>query len=374
MLHVQDYLRSGKTHQHLRDELGIRATYHGALPLVILNYDQLNSPKTHPIVRECRGLVLHARTHDLVARSFPRFFNWGEMTDEMKRFDFTDFTAHTKEDGSLVLFYFFDGAWRVSTRGSFAQEKFRNLELTWHDAIARTLGVAAVSDLLGRLDESLTYVCELCSLWNTIVRRYAEPVLYLLSAYRGQDELAPQDVDALLMGPAGALFRRPGRHPFTSVAEIKGFLQRQASADPTFEGVVIRDRHASRWKIKSPTYLGLHQLGTEGPDAFSPKHLLPFIMAGEGDELLAYYPQIEEGYRAIERKVKEAHVRLGEAWEASWRIVDQKAFAQAIQGKTPFTGILFGLRRAHGAEQTRALLDQAWRDSAEMILKVLFKM
>ena len=63
----------------------------------------------HPVVRECRGLVLHAQTHDLVARSFPRFFNWGEMAEEMKGFDFSDFTVHTKEDGSLVLLYFFAG-------------------------------------------------------------------------------------------------------------------------------------------------------------------------------------------------------------------------------------------------------------------------
>jgi RNA ligase len=374
MLHVQHYLRAGKTHQHLRDELGIRATFHDALPLVILNYDQLNSPKSHPIVRECRGLVLHTQTHDLVARAFPRFFNWGEMTDEMKRFDFSDFTAHTKEDGSLVLFYFFAGAWRASTRGSFAQDKFRDVDLTWHDAFARALGLAAVTDLAGRLDESLTYVCELCSPWNTVVRRYPEPVLYLLSAYRGPHELSPHEVDALLAGRAGALFRRPRRHDFTSVEDVRAFLQQQAATDPTFEGVVIRDRHGSRWKIKSATYLGLHQLGTEGPDAFSAKHLLPFILAGEADELLAYYPQIEADYRAMETKVKDAHARLAEVWEANWQIEGQKEFAQAIQGKTPFTGILFALRRAHGANQTRERLDQAWRDSAEMILKVLFKM
>jgi RNA ligase len=369
MLHVQNYLRNGKTHQHLRDELGIRAVRHETLRLVILNYDQIDSPKSHPIVRECRGLVLHTETHDLVARSFPRFFNWGEMTEEMKRFDFSRFTAHTKEDGSLVLLFFFEGQWRLTTRGSFAEDVMRNQELTWHDAVCRVLGVPAVADLAGRLDESLTYVCEFCSPFNPVVRRYAESVLYLLSAFRGEKELAPQEVDALCT----AQFRRPTKHEFTGIEQIRAFLQEQAAADPTFEGVVIRDRHGSRWKIKSPTYLGLHQMGTSGEEAIEPKHLLPFVLAGEEDELLNYYPQVRELYRECKGKVEVAFARLEETWSACRQIEDQKAFAQAIQGRTPFVAILFALRKVHGKEQTREHLLRAWRNADEMILKVLFR-
>jgi hypothetical protein len=82
-LQVQEYLHSGKSWANLTDELGIKVVFHPSLPLVTVNYDQIESPKTHPIVRECRGLVLHRQTFDLVARSFPRFFNWGEVADEM---------------------------------------------------------------------------------------------------------------------------------------------------------------------------------------------------------------------------------------------------------------------------------------------------
>src|SRR5262249_29163226 len=157
------YLHSGKTFDDLRTELGIRRVQHETLPLVILNYDQIDSPKAHPVVRECRGLVLHAHTYELVARGFPRFFNWGELTEEMKRFDFSDFTALTKEDGSLVLLFRFAGAWQVSTRGSFARDTFRNSTLTWYDGITRALRLCSLAELQGRLDESLCYVCEFCS-------------------------------------------------------------------------------------------------------------------------------------------------------------------------------------------------------------------
>ena len=61
MLNVQNYLRSGKTLDDLTDELGIKSTPHENLPLVILNYSQIDSPKTDAIVRECRGLILDKR-------------------------------------------------------------------------------------------------------------------------------------------------------------------------------------------------------------------------------------------------------------------------------------------------------------------------
>lgn len=78
MLEVQTYLRGGKTIDDLESELGIKAIAHPTLPLVILNYNQIESPKRNSIVRECRGLVLEVGTWNVVARSFQRFFNFGE--------------------------------------------------------------------------------------------------------------------------------------------------------------------------------------------------------------------------------------------------------------------------------------------------------
>src|SRR5262249_41393622 len=159
--------------------------------------------------------------------------------------------------------------WRITTRGSFARDTIhRSVTLTWHDGICQALGVSALADLASRLDPSLCYVCEFCSPHNTVIRRYAEPVLYLLSAFRGEVELPPAEVDALAVPP----FRRPVCHPFGSIEAIQAFLLGQASKDPTFEGVVIRDRHGSRWKVKSPTYLGMHHLSTQGVEAFHPRH------------------------------------------------------------------------------------------------------
>lgn len=114
MLEIQKYLLSGGSFCDLNEKLGIKPCYHPELPLVILNYDQIESPKLDPFVREARGLVLNSNDFSLVARSFPRFFNWGEVPEEMDQFDFTDFTVQSKEDGSLALLYYFENNWHLT--------------------------------------------------------------------------------------------------------------------------------------------------------------------------------------------------------------------------------------------------------------------
>jgi hypothetical protein len=44
--------------------------------LLVLNYDLIESPKSHPIVMECRSLILD-KQFNVVSRSFDRFFNLG---------------------------------------------------------------------------------------------------------------------------------------------------------------------------------------------------------------------------------------------------------------------------------------------------------
>jgi hypothetical protein len=369
MLQVQTYLRGGKALEDLTTELGIKVQRHDTLPLAILNYDQIESPKTHPIVRECRGLVIRSDNYDLVARGFARFFNWGEVADELGLFDFSDFAVHTKEDGSLVLLYFFDGNWMANTRGSFSQLKLEPHDFTWQEAFCKALKITSLQELKGRLDESLTYVCEFCSPFNKIVRRYPDPVMYLLTAFKGEQELPYKTVDTLV----GDLFLRPARYEFTSIEGIQDFLNGQAETDPTYEGVVICDKDGRRWKIKSATYLGLHRLKGEGDNLFHPKHLIPFILAGEDTELLTYFPEVEETYQKCKKEVQEAYTVLEGVWRASQGIESQKDYALAIMGKTPFTGLLFTLRKEHGSVQKLEDLKRAWRNGADAILKHVFR-
>ncbi len=368
MLQVQEFLKQN-TIDDLTAQLGIKASKHETLPLVILNYDQIESPKTHPVVRECRGLVLHADTHQVVAKSFPRFFNWGEVADEMELFDFSDFSVHSKEDGSLVLLYHFENEWRVNTRGSFAGDPIQHQNFTWAEAIVKALGVVSLKDLNGKLNEDYTYVGEFCSPWNKVVRKYDKPTFYLLTIMdrRSLAEVGIAQCDAIAkeMG-----WLRPIQYTFSSIDQIQEWLREQSATDATFEGVVIRDSKNARWKIKSATYLGLHRL--KGDDVWNPKHLLPFILAGEEDELLTYFPEVRDRFFELKSQILDEYCKLVEAWGDHRHIEDQKEFALTIKGQR-FSSLLFQVRKEHGKAQSSKDLRKKWAESEALILKHIVK-
>jgi T4 RnlA family RNA ligase len=369
MLAVQRYLQNN-SFDDLEKELGIKLTRHESLPLIICNYNQIESPKMHPVVRECRGLVLNYDSHEVVAKSFDRFFNWGEVAEEMDDFDFADFCVQSKEDGSLALLYHFDGEWRANTRGSFALDDMQFQSFTWQQAICKAVGETNLEDVGLPLNPKFTFVCEFCSPWNKVVRRYKKPVLYLLSAFDPQtlEELTLAQCDSFAHS-AGML--RPTLYEFKSIEEIQKFLQDQAENDPTYEGVVMRDKHGHRWKIKSATYLGLHRI--KGNDTFNPKHLLPFILAGEEDELLTYFEEVREKFYEAKSRVLEEYIGVLEAWGDHHAIDDQKEFALSIKDQTGYPSVLFNVRKKYGKAQKASDVRQEWRESEHLILKRLFK-
>jgi hypothetical protein len=51
---------------------------------VVLNYDQIESPRFDPIVDECRALILKKNTWGVLARGYDRFYNVGEDPNTSK--------------------------------------------------------------------------------------------------------------------------------------------------------------------------------------------------------------------------------------------------------------------------------------------------
>jgi tRNA splicing ligase len=97
MLDVQKYLRQ-KSLSDLKQDLGIEHSIFSNL--VVLNYSQIDSPKNHPIVMECRGLILEQDTWNVVCYPFRRFFNAGEIENDS--FDYRNAFALEKVDGTLI--------------------------------------------------------------------------------------------------------------------------------------------------------------------------------------------------------------------------------------------------------------------------------
>lgn len=374
-LELQKFLRDGKTPQDVAAELAINVYEHPTLPLVGFKYDMIDSPKTHPIVRECRGVVLEKDTFNLVAKPFNRFFNAHEVQEEFAQFNWNNFTAYEKVDGSLAILYYYDNSWHMNTSGSFAQGNLPFQDFTWSQLFWQTIskGVSRTPfpTLTDKLDPDITYIFELCTIYNKIVRVYPEPTVFLLSAMnlKTLQEFADIETDAL----ASTLgIPRPNNYKFTSFEAVTDFLFHKQREDPTYEGVIIRDDKNLRFKCKTETYLALHHMFDNG-NVFNPNRLVPLMLNGESAELIATltttHPELVPHIEKVKNTLEEEWAKLSSVWDQHHSIEIQKDFALAIKDKTKFTGLLFANRKAKGDLKT---LLRMWRENADGIVKTLF--
>lgn len=380
MLKIQEYLRSGKTVDNLKTELGINNVRHPTLPLIALRYDQIESPKADPIVRECRGIVLEDGTFNLVAAVMPRFFNFGEQPELFSDFDWSDFRCDEKCDGSLIILFYYKDKWRVNTSGSFGLGECNFSGKTWGELFWSTFGKDKKI-----LDEfkHLTLIFELWTPFNKVVRTYPTSKVWLLGAFEPNPlmgdpecrELRAKTVDHLALELG---LSRPESYKLKSIDEIMSLLKEKEISDKTFEGFVVRDNNNIRAKIKSATYLAIHHL-LDNQNLFNPSRQVTLVLAGETGELFAVLkelmdstPELKARIELTKTEVESEWQKLKKVWEDSYQIDNQKAFALAIQGKTKFTNILFTVRKKFGKMQTIEDIKRQWQDSADLITKVLY--
>jgi len=338
-MEIDDYLRISPYTSLV--EFGIKITKHLSENLAIVNYSQIDSPRSSKIAQQCRGTVIDTITNRVVARGFPRFFNWGEMleTDSAKNFNFGNFISQSKEDGSLVIVFSHNGKWFLNTRMSFGNRPIMfEGGITWREAFCQALNITSDDQLDKIFHPEYSYIFEFCSPYNKIVRQYSKPAMFLLSMFEGERELPWVDTKNTT-GP----WSLPKTFDFKSTDEITKFLNEQSKTDPTFEGVVIRDNLNNRWKIKSPTYLSLHQMHCNG-NILLPKYLLPFIVNGETEELLVYFPECKEAVKKFSEVFNEAKNSLLNLWGKFKNTPNQKDFALAIKNH-PLNSILFEARK-----------------------------
>lgn len=340
--------------ESLHTDFGIDIKDYGEF--VVLNYDQIESPKFNPIVDECRGLILAKNTWQVLCRSFDRFYNFGE-DPHTHHFRIEKATVTEKIDGSLIRFWWnpFRNIWCVATRKmAFAEGPVTNGTCTFADIIAR---VVANPNKFFEDDVELrrnTIICELVSPETRVVKPYGETAIYYLGMRNndtGQyidvpDETPYRRFD---FGWYFAGFKKPRVYTFGTFIECL----EAANALPTFDEGYVTCWNDWRIKVKSPAYLALAHLRNNG--ALSLSRMLYLICTGEDAEYLSYFP---EDAPVIQPWV-DAYARLRDEAETVYfihkDIFDQKEFALTVKDK-PYAGMLFTMRKS-GKTFSRVIAD-----------------
>ena len=241
---VLKYLEN-KSLYDLHMEYGIRIKEYHDCNLAVLNYSQIDSPKFHPIVRECRGLIIDFVDLKPVSRTFERFFNLNENENDPFVWHHP-FRAEEKADGSLISVYWHNKEWRIASRGNAFAEGVTAFGTSFHE-IFESIIKKDINDFMKDMFRNRSYTFEMCSLQNKVVKIYEEPVVYLLNVVKVQ---TGEDLSSIIVDYNAETLgvERPKVYDIGSVDEIHASFK---DFEPTEEGYVLIDENGNRIKIKN---------------------------------------------------------------------------------------------------------------------------
>lgn len=304
--------------------------------LYVLNYNQIESPKDHPITKECRGLILD-KDFNVVSRSFDRFFNYGECTAG-ENLGISECSVVEKVDGSLIKIYFYKGIWHVSTRGTaYAESNVADFGLTFQDLVWKSLNVSDEGHFQSLCNDHLypenTYIFEVTSRENRVVTRYEGYTLWSLGCRNNEtgEYSQPQHIENF-----GA--KLPKTYNFKSIDDM---LEASKALPDLAEGYVLYREGIPQCKVKSPLYLTVHRIRGEG--SLTNKRVMQLLLMNEQDEYLTYYPEDERFFEAWINCYEALLCRISATYDTYKHIEDQKQFALKVKDEL-FSAVLFQSR------------------------------
>lgn len=343
---IKDYIEKNGI-KVLTDNLGISIKEYG--DFYVLNYSQIDSPKTDPIVMASRGTIITKDTYKIVCNPFGRFFNYGETEEHVV--DWTKASVKEKVDGSLIKLWWnrIGNRWEIATRGTaFGESNVGDFGLTFRELFLRVIHLSEVDFQKVAncgLDHGCTYLLELACLENRVVTSYEKDQIVLLAIRDNTtgnylDKLSFEHTTFSSLG-----VRDVKEFSLGSIEEVKAASEALTGLQ---EGFVVYQGNTPLFKIKSPTYVIAHHLRGEG---LTNKRVAKLIWINEEQEYLSYFPQDT----AFILPWMDAHLRmLGDildTYETTQNIENQKDFALVVKDK-PVASVLFNMRKGFTLENS----------------------
>lgn len=320
--------------------------------VAIFNYTQACqfSQAWDDVTRQCRGLIMNVETGEVLARPFPKFFNYGEHVNKGWPIPSGKPIVSEKLDGSLgILYALDDGVPRIATRGSFASDQAKWATKWWHDHVAM---VPAKGE---------THLFEIIYPENRIVVNYD---------YSGLVHLVTLDNETGLPKAAGlsAGMRAALQHDVTDLEALA------ALDEPNSEGFVCwYPEENVRLKIKFPEYVRLHKLITGVSEIAIWEHMrdgktLDDLLEKVPDEFFSWVRGVQERiqgeYMAIEGKARQQYeaIQVGESWDrksAALEIqkMDNPGIGFAMLDNKDYSHIIWKMVRPRGASAFKVDID-----------------
>ena len=263
---------------------------------ILFKYSQIESDFSLDIVREARGLILEDKTWNIVCYPFKKFFNYKEIYAD--KIDWESASVTSKEDGSLIKVYYYNGEWKVGTNGTIDAEDAEDAEDAdfisgAYNNFRELFDVAAENSGLDydKLDVRSTYIFELCSPFNQIVCPQNETKIFHIGTRNNLTE-KEEDINIGV--------EKPKMYTLSSLDDCIAMAK---TFDFTQEGFVVKDKNYNRIKVKSEDYIKAHRLSNNG--SMTLKRAIDLLRTNEIDEFLNYFPQYKNYIEAISDEINE---------------------------------------------------------------------
>jgi RNA ligase len=225
---------------------------HPSFPIDIYNYTRACQfeKKWDEITLNMRGTVLD-REGNVVARSFPKFFNFEEH--RLEDIPNEVFDVYTKYDGSLGILFHYDNDWHLATRGSFVSDQAK-----------KGREMLEKYDYRG-LNKGCTYLFEIVYDLNRIVVDYDYEDLILLAIIDnndGHEYEIHSDWDQITEVKIYDFLKSKGFKIVEKHDGVKDFLDLKKMVGENQEGFIVRFKSGFRMKIKGEEYVRLHRILT----------------------------------------------------------------------------------------------------------------
>ncbi len=225
---------------------------HPSLPIDIYNYtrDCQFTQSWDEITLNMRGTVLD-REGNVVARTFPKFFNMEEHTPD--QIPSEPFDVFEKMDGSLGILFHYSGDWHLATRGSFSSDQ----SIKGNEILKKYQ--------YEKLATGCTYLFEIIYAENRIVVSYDYEDLVLLAIIDKDDgyEYDLHSDEPQMMGlKLSEILEACGFRIVKKYHGIEDYRELKKMIVDNSEGFVLRFKSGFRMKVKGEEYVRLHRLLT----------------------------------------------------------------------------------------------------------------
>lgn len=335
--------------QDLVEEFAIKATFVDDEDIVVLNYDQIRSPKNHPVVDECRGLILESRyPFKIVSQKFDRFFNATECPEYEIGFSFKNAKVLEKVDGSIFSIFRRNGVVRISTRSVVDGHCHNDRGEQFRKMFFESLGTTEeqIQEHFNFLGSGESIVVEMIHTKNRIVTPYEKNEIVIIGMNADGREASHSRILTICSRLQSLGLNVRLAKEFSPINDLKEIQSNVESMDGLEEGYVLHDpTSGKRLKVKSPSYVNAHHARGEGN--VTHKKALKIICSGEDEEFLTYFPEYKDLFNSVERYMKVCLDNLDRrAKQVGYDdpTINQKTFADSILGEK-MSRLLFSARK-----------------------------